>query len=56
MPFYPVGPSVFIVSWCKENEDLRQLVAEVREICYYIKLYAIEQNKRLYACRLIIVH
>ena len=34
MPFYPVGFSVLVISRCKENKDLRQLVAEVGEKIY----------------------
>lgn len=37
MPFYPVGPSVLVISRCKENKDLCQLVAEVKEKYYYYK-------------------
>ncbi len=38
MPFYPVGSSVFLIICCKENKDLRQLVAEVKEKkLYYLQ-------------------
>jgi hypothetical protein len=39
MPFYPVGFSVLVISRCKENKDLRQLVAEVGEKIYIILIF-----------------
>ena len=40
MPFYPVGFSVLVISRCKENKDLRQLVAEVKEKIIINRIFA----------------